>query len=246
MKHRSLEVAGAALFIAVACHVSATAQGSAPHAKGPYARIAIMRPLDGHFVDFEAAYIRHLAWHEEAKDSWTWYGWTIDYSERRMWFVYASFGHSAAEMDNPVDPAGDNRDNIMNVAPHVDHWGNALYEFLPHMSRGSGIPTPTARLELTTVDLNPGGESRFEAALGTVQPALQDETLWYRMIVGGTAPKYIRLRPRQGLAATIDGRNEQALPDGATPLVAKTAVEVLTLRPTMSYGLSSANEAKRP
>ena len=43
-----------------------------------------------------------------------------------------------------------------------------------------------------------------------------------------------------------DGRNEQELPDGATPLVAKTAVEVLTLRPTMSYGLSSANEAKRP
>jgi hypothetical protein len=246
MQYRKLGIAGAVLFTAAAYHVSATGQGSAPLVKGPYARIAIMRPLDGHFVDFEAAYIRHLAWHAEAKDSWTWYGWTVDYSERRMWFIYASFGHSATDMDNPVDPAGDNRDNIVNVAPHVDHWGNALYEFLPRMSRGSGVPTPTARLELTTVDLNPGGESRFEAALSTVQPALHDETLWYRMIVGGTAPRYIRLRPRQGLSATLDGRNEQALPEAVTPLVAKTAVEVLTLRPTMSYGISGANEAKRP
>jgi hypothetical protein len=246
MNHRGLEVAGTAFLIAAAFHVSADAQVSAPLVKGPYARIALMRPLDGHFVDFEAAYIRHLAWHEQSKDSWTWYGWTVDYSDRRMWFIYASFGHSAAEMDNPVDPAGDNRDNIMNVAPHVDHWGNALYEFLPGMSRGSGVPTPTARLELTTVDLNPGGESRFEAALSTPQPALRDETLWYRMIVGGSAPRYIRLRPRQSLSATLDGRNEQALPEAVTPLVAKTAVEILTLRPTMSYGLPGAKEAKRP
>jgi hypothetical protein len=245
MKYRGLEVAGATCLIAVAFHVPTGAQVSRV-GSGPYARIAIMRPLDGHFVDFEAAYIRHLAWHEQSKDSWTWYGWTVDYSERRMWFIYASFGHSAADMDNPVDPAGDNRDNIMNVAPHVDHWGNALYEFLPEISRGSGVPTATARLELTTVDLNPGAESRFQAALSSVQPALHEETLWFRMIVGGTAPRYIRLRPRQSLSATLASRNEQAFPEAATPLVAKLAVEILTLRPTMSYGLSGANEAKRP
>ena len=28
--------------------------------KGPYARIAILRALDGHTVDFEAGYMRHL------------------------------------------------------------------------------------------------------------------------------------------------------------------------------------------
>jgi hypothetical protein len=245
MKYRSLAVWGAICLIVVVLHVPTGAQGS-PVVNGPYARIAIMRPLDGHFVDFEAAYIRHLAWHEQSKDSWTWYGWTVDYSERRMWFIYASFGHSAADMDNPVDPAGDNRDNIMNVAPHVDHWGNALYEFLPGISRGSGVPTPAARLEMTTIDLNPGGEPRFEAALTSVQPSLHDETLWFRMIAGGTAPRYIRLCPRQSLSATLDRRNEQALPEAATPLIARMASEILTLRPTMSYGLAGANEAKRP
>src|SRR6185436_2523947 len=45
--------------------------------KGPYARIAILRPHDGDTVDFEAGYSRHLDWHRQAKDTWTWYGWTI-------------------------------------------------------------------------------------------------------------------------------------------------------------------------
>jgi hypothetical protein len=42
--------------------------------RGPYARIAILRPHDGHTVDFEAGYIRHLEWHRQARDTWVWYG----------------------------------------------------------------------------------------------------------------------------------------------------------------------------
>lgn len=37
--------------------------------KGPYARIAVLRPHDGDTVDFEAGYIRHLEWHRQAKDT---------------------------------------------------------------------------------------------------------------------------------------------------------------------------------
>jgi hypothetical protein len=209
---------------------------------GPYARIAIMHPLDGHGVEFEAGYIRHLAWHQQARDTWSWYGWTVNYSERRLWFIYASFGHSAASFDNPVDPAGDDRDNVMNVAPHVDQWGNALYEFLPALSRGSAVPQPTARHELTTVDLVPGAERAFETALSAAQPTLQGETLWYRMLAGGAVPRYLRLRPQPSLAALLAASSGQALPEAATPLIAKTTVEILTLRPNMSLGLPPARE----
>jgi hypothetical protein len=30
--------------------------------RGPYARIAVLRPRDGRTVDFGAGYIRHLEW----------------------------------------------------------------------------------------------------------------------------------------------------------------------------------------
>jgi hypothetical protein len=141
-----------------------------------------------------------------------------------------------------VAPAEDERDNVLNVAPHVEYAGNALYEYLPALSRGTGEPKPTARLEFTTVDLLPGAAKAFEAALSTGQSIRRDETLWYRMVAGGAAPRYVRLRPRPSLSAILDGRNEQTLPDGANPLVAKTTVEILTLRPTMCSGLSPARQ----
>ena len=107
---------------------SAFAQASAERETrdgGPYARIAILRPHDGHTVDFEAGYIRHLEWHRQARDTWVWYGWNVTFGERQRWFVYASFGHSAASLDSPVAPAEDERDNIANVTPHAQFLGNA-------------------------------------------------------------------------------------------------------------------------
>jgi len=206
--------------------------------RGPYARIAVLRPHDGKTVDFEAGYIRHLDFHRQARDTWVWYGWTIWAGERQRWFVYASFGHSAADLDHPVAPAEDEGDNIRNVTPHAEFVGNGLYEYLPGLSRGTGEPQPTARVELTTVELVPWAARRFEAVLGAAQSALRGETLWYRMVAGGAAPRYVRLRPRPSLSAVLEGMDEQALPDGVDHLIEKKTVEILTLRPTMSYGLA--------
>ena len=208
--------------------------------RGPYARISILRPHDGDTVDFEAGYIRHLEWHRQAKDTWVWYGWTIWAGERQRWFVYATFGHSAASLDSPVAPAEDEQDNISNVTPHGQFVGSALYEYLPGLSRGTGEPQPTARLELTTVDLVPGAAKTFEAALGAEQSRLQGETLWYRMVAGGTAPRYVRLRPRPSLSAILEETSGQSLPDKVHGVIAKTTIEILSLRPTMSYGLRPA------
>ena len=240
MKHRWLGIVGIALPTLLVAQTAGQTIGQAE--RGPYARIAILRPLDGQTVDFEAGYVRHLEWHRQAKDTWAWYGWTIWAGERQRWFIYATFGHSAASLDSPVAPAEDERDNILNVAPHVEYMGNAVYEYLPGLSRGTGEPQPTARLEFTIVDLVPGAAKAFEAALSADQSILQGETLLYRMVAGGPAPRYVRLRPRPSLSAILDGRSEQALPDGVNHLIAKTTVEILTLRPTMSYGVSPARQ----
>jgi hypothetical protein len=237
MKHRWLWVVGIALLAGTILPTRVVVAQTEP---GPYARIAVLRPLEGKTVDFEAGYIRHLEWHRQAKDTWVWYGWNIWAGERQRWFVYATFGHSSASLSSPVSPAEDERDNILNVLPHAEFMGNAVYEYLPGLSRGTSVPTPTAaRLEFTTVDLLPGAAKAFEAALSKSQSTLQGETLWYRMVAGGTTPRYVRLRPRSSLSAILDGKNEQALPDGINHLIAKTTIEFLTLRPTMSLGLGA-------
>ena len=90
-----------------------------PH--GPYARIAVMRALDGHGVEWEAGYIRHLEWHRQAHDPFAWYSYSIWASaERQRWIIYATFGHTAAELSDPVSPAEDERDNLINVLPHTE------------------------------------------------------------------------------------------------------------------------------
>src|SRR5262249_44940100 len=124
-----------------------------------------------------------------------------------------------------------------NVTPHAQFTGSALYEFLPALSRGTGEPQPTARMELTTVDLAAGAAKAFEAALEAVAEKLSGETLWYRMLAGGSAPRYVRLRPPRNLSAILEGKSEQALPERVHSLITKTTIEILSFKPAMSYNV---------
>jgi len=205
-----------------------------------FARIAFLRPHDGDTVDFEAGYLRHLDFHRQAKDAWVWYGWSIWAGDRQRWFVYATFGHTAAELANPVSPAEDERDNLLNVLPHAQFVGNWIYEFLPSLSRGDaqGLPSPALRAELTTIELAQGSGKAFEEAIAAHQPKLAGETLWYRRVLGGATPCYIRLRPRPTLEAILVERADQALPQEVDALVSRITVETLNLRPNMLVNVS--------
>lgn len=202
---------------------------------GPYAVIGVMRALDErHSVDLEAGYVRHLEWHRQVKDPFDWYSYSIVAStERQRWIIYATFGHTAAELSNPVSPAEDWRDASINLLPHIQFTGSGIYEFLPGLSHGNGVPTPTRLAEYTRVELNYGAGKAFEAALAPEQSRLQGETLWYRLVAGGNTPHYVRLRPRTSLATILDERADQALPDKVTGLISKMSVETWNLRTNM-------------
>ena len=245
MSHRRNRALYGALLMAAALPaflVSQTAQTNQP--SRPVARSAIMRAVDGHSVEWEAGYIRHLEWHRQAKDPSAWYSYTVWAStERQRWIIYATFGHTAAELSNPVSPAEDEKDNLINVLPHAQFLGNAVYEFLPVLSRGNGIPTPLLRAEYTTVELKFGAEKEFEAALAAEQSKLRGETLWFRMVAGGDTPRYVRLRPRPTLGAIIEEAGEQALPEKTNSLISRMTVETLNLRPNMLVNVTPGASA---
>jgi hypothetical protein len=232
MRHRWLGILGLSLLACAVRPVPASAQTE----RGPYARIAIMRAIDGHGFEWEEGYIRHLEWHRRVKDPFNWYSYSVWASaERQRWIIYATFGHTASSLSNPILPADDERDSVVNILPHAQFLGNWIYEYLPALSRGDshGVPSPTARAEYTTVELNQGADKAFETALAAEQSKLKGETLWYRLIVGGKTPSYVCLRPRPSLAAILDERADQALPDKVNGLVSKITVETLNLRPNM-------------
>lgn len=235
MRSLFLAVAGVTLLAG-----SAVSPASVAADAGRYARIAILRPHDGKTVDFEAGYIRHLEWHRNAGDKWSWYGWNIWAGDRQRWFIYASFGHTAESLANPVQPLEDERDNILNVTPHCEFAGNTVYEFLPALSRGNGVPQVSPRVEFTTVDLKPGASKAFEAAIAGTQSKLQGETLWYRAIAGGSVPRYLRIRSRKSLTVILEEQGEQTLPDSVNAMIVKATIEIGNFRPTMSYNLEPA------
>jgi hypothetical protein len=224
------------LALTVLLAIGGSAPGVAQSERGPFARIAIMRALDGHGVEWEEGYIRHLEWHRRVKDPFNWYSYSIwGSTERQRWIVYATFGHAPSSLNRPILPAEDERDNLLNVLPHAQFLGNWIYEYLPALSRGQthGMPTPLARAEFTTVDLAVGARPAFETALAAEQSQLQGETLWYRLVVGGDVPRYIRLRPRATRGDILDERASQDLPKAVNALVVKHTVEMLDLRPNM-------------
>lgn len=232
MQHRWSSTLGLTALLCAAPSVPRIAQTE----RGPYARIAIMRAIDGHGVEWEEGYIRHLEWHRRVKDPFNWYSYSVWAStDRQRWIVYATFGHAASSLSNPILPADDERDNVLNVLPHAEFLGNWIYEYLPALSRGNshGVPTPTARAEYTTVELTQGSGKAFEASIAAEQSRLQGETLWYRMVVGGSGPRYVRLRPRASLAAILDEHADQALPETVNGLVSTITFETLNLRPNM-------------
>jgi hypothetical protein len=59
------------------------------------------------------------------------------------------------------------------------------------------------------------------------------------MIAGGAIPRYVRLRPRGNLSEIIDERNEQPFDDQINKMIESMTIEILNLKPTMSYGLPS-------
>ena len=62
------------------------------------------------------------------------------------------------------------------------------------------------------MELVPGSEETFEKALRAAQSSLHGETLWYRMVAGGAAPRYMRLRPRPSMSAILEEKRSQTLP----------------------------------
>jgi hypothetical protein len=231
------------LALAIAGLLAAMAPAQAEYQYGPFARISMLKPHDSQIYDWEEGYLRHLQWHKNNQETWNWYGYNLWSSAHQRYFVYASFGHSAHDLSNPIDPVADERDTRVNIIPYVEFLDNMLFEFLPRASDGNGIPTPLPRTEFTTVDVKPGMEARFEAALYAARPRLQSETLWYRLLTGANVPRYVRLRPKKDLEALLDDRAGAPLPLGTANLIDSEKVEVLSFRPTMSLNISDPKVA---
>ncbi|MEM7352868.1 MAG: hypothetical protein AAF657_18880 [Acidobacteriota bacterium] len=174
---------------------------------------------------FEDGYQRHLAWHHQAGDPWTWSGWTVLIGNQPGRFVNGVFGLRFGEFDHRVDPAGDRADARLHVAPFAKPVARQVLRRRPDL--GSGVSweeqTQAPMLEVTRFAVKPGHRQAFEIALrawrDTNGASSRGSVTWYELVVGGSEPTYLRIIPRHAWADY--GRDP-----GPRPEVADTVAEI--------------------
>ena len=223
---------------------------SAQAPPGQAALLTVIKLRDGMESLFEAGYRRHLDWHRDRADFMPWYGWYVITGERRGYFVDGTFGHSWSALDQRVDPAGDRRDNTLNVLPYVEAIFTRVLMLRSDLSTARFLEeqaTPR-RLQTFSFYLKPGTEHRFDEALRILRSALlQAESppalAWYQLIEGGEYPNYLLMIPRTDWASydttdvTLTALINRALPSEQATDILQTINEVVqrVYSETLSY-----------
>lgn len=220
-------------FLMVAAFLAVLAPSAqAQHTAGQFARMVVIKPKPGQADSFTAGYERHLVWHKNNKDPWTWYGWRFVLGERIGQFMDGTFGHAATDFDHAVNPAEDAADNNKNVTPYADFVSHGVYERLESASKGALLPDASPYLVMTTYIVVPGREAAFELAIAELAAKADDQRIsWYKLRVGGPLHQYVLTRAARtfsdgALLPRID------LPDG---LVQSAQSELLRYQPKLSY-----------
>lgn len=165
-----------------------------------FARITVIAPREGLARQFEEGYKRHLDWHRDAGDSWTWYGWTVATGDRLGWFIDGTFDHNAEDFDAPVKPAEDVADNEKNVVPFGRFVSSGFYRLRPELSRLSTERLAAPLATFTTVHVRPQNQAAFEKALAS------RELLVYEQLAGGPQPSYLIIAPADKVSQVVLSR----------------------------------------
>jgi hypothetical protein len=81
-------------------------------------RFTFLTPKAAVGPDLVEAYKKHLNWHRQANDQWTWFGWQIITGDRVGTIVDATFV-AWRDLDHPVDPAADIADFTAVAGPEL-------------------------------------------------------------------------------------------------------------------------------
>jgi hypothetical protein len=220
----------------------------AQQADGEMARFTILMPKDGMQKQFEDGYKRHLKWHVDNGDTWNWYGWFIASGARRGLFIDATFGHSWAAFDKPINPAADVADLEINVFPFAKVFTQFTCSSLPIHSVGTSVELSAALPQVIYFKIKPGQESTFEQFLANARNAFpkiapEQKFLWYRVEDGEQTPQYLLFLPHRNYAEMQNTQNfltrlwelDKAAQTMFQNSVAEVAIETMRYRADMTY-----------
>ncbi|MDQ1346682.1 MAG: hypothetical protein QG573_51 [Acidobacteriota bacterium] len=150
---------------------------------------------------------RHMEFHKQQKDTFTWYAWEVINGDRAGGFLTGTFDHYWKDFDGrEAFDALDAADLAKTSGPATAASSDGFWIHLGKASRlKPGATAPAKYLQLTHYYVRPENTPRFEDALEAIAAELTKldwpvYSSWYRLASGGDGPHYVLSIGRDGYA----------------------------------------------
>ena len=166
---------------------------------GDIAKVYFVHPKPGMAKEFEAALKKHLEWHAQQKDTWTYAAWQVIVGEGAGSYGVGTFGHDWEHFDNmAIDVAADEAHVQATIGPTVERTVPTFWRLLKDVSHpGEGDP---AMSEVYTFHVKVDQGPHFGHLIKKFHEAIQKTKWpvhyeWYQLMLGGQTPQYVLVVP---------------------------------------------------
>ena len=154
---------------------------------------------------FEDAWKKHIDWHREQGDTWTWNAWNIMTGPNSGSYCAGTFGHKWEDFDNPaVSREADEADVQATFWPFVKDHRMTFSANLPKVSRPADDPASMSSVIFFNVRF--GMDDEFNYLIGEFHKAIEKTETpwryrWFRQVSGGEGGTYVLVLPRANFAS---------------------------------------------
>jgi hypothetical protein len=171
-------------------------------------RIFFSKPKPGEDQQYEAGRKKHMQFHRDQKDTWTWNTYAIETGDNAGMYVTSSCGHAWKDFDEWEARMGkaDTADGDKNLTPYVQSGRNGFYVYRSDMSLAPANQPAPPITAVTVFVLHPGAVPDFIAAIKKVNDALAKQADWpktggwLQLVNGGEGPTFVLLNARKNWA----------------------------------------------
>jgi hypothetical protein len=203
-------------------------------------------------AQFEEAYLRHVDWHRQQNDTWTWTMWSSDTGDLGRYIVISG-EHTWADFDSPpVDEAADGAHAMATFGQYLTSTNSGLGRYMADVSRPAADPVPM--VHVIDYELKAGKEGDFLQVVGKFKDATDKANwplhyLWFDIVSSGGGTDYVlvlqhpnwasfapqEMSPAAVLENAFGRQEAQSLLDMFTGTIETSSERIWTLRPDLTY-----------
>ena len=173
---------------------------------GNLGRVYFVKPKAGMELQYEEAAKRHMDWHRQEKDTWTWHTWQVVNGEQLGQYVVGTFNHSWEDFDAHAEfDAADTADALANLSKYTESVSNIITLYHEDVSRPLEGDTPLPLSQVIRFQLNVGVVPDFTYWMKKVHEAVEKTNWpprysWQQAINGTEGPVFVLILSRKNWA----------------------------------------------